>query len=179
MVNTKKENTKYNEKDVNASTTKTNNLGMNTENKPTSKKFYAIIYSINGEKQDIVPINPAEKTFRYSKVMGNNDRDYLITFDDVIYFTQKSRIPFIKDKVYLFYYINNPNPLKLAGKNNIEPTHINPIEFSYLMQTQLVKQNNAQALYTDLLNKLDTQTLMVIGGGILVLLYILTGGQIM
>lgn len=79
------------------------------DKKPRSYRVVACIYSANNKQPDTVDITGKDRYFHHKK------KTYLIHHDEVMVFRHSLPVPFMKSRHYIFYYEDNPYPLKIDG----------------------------------------------------------------
>ena len=129
-------------------------------------KFYAVIY--NGNQMPHIEKIP--KNVTHFKALN---RRFNFDISDIMIFKYKT---LFRNKFYIFYDIDNPDPLQL-DKTQVKPKYINSDVYNSIIETEIVRQANNRGMGS-LLDKITIQHVVV---GVIILgvgIYLLSGGSV-
>lgn len=139
-------------------------------------KLVALIFSNNKSSPEIVPIKQGESDFKHK------NKRYIVELDEVMRFILPIRKFFIfnYDKVFIFYYNNNPKPLTLQEdklKAEIGTKTIPAELFNSMIETNIISRAN-DLNKNSLFDNLDPKIIMILLGALAVGIYLMNGGSI-
>ena len=128
--------------------------------------YYALIFNGN----TIPHIERIPKNVTHFKALN---RRFNFSITDVIIFRIKG---IFRNKFYLFYDIDNPDPLTL-DKNNLKPKYISSDIYNTIIETEIIRQANNRGLGSiiDLIKPQYIIIGLIIVG---VIIYLMSGGSI-
>jgi len=137
-----------------------------TIKKPKKSKFKAVIYNGNIEPR-IVTIDKNKKTFRS---MG---RQYNFKFEDVMFLKTTG---FFKTYYYVFYSLDNPDPLYLI-ENQVKPSILSSVDYDSILESKVIEKANSHT-QTDLSQYLTPKNILIGLAVVGVLIYLVSGGSV-